>query len=388
MTLDDESVLSAYLDEALTPEQRLRVEAAVRSSPALADCLRELATVRDLVAGLSRPSPGIDVSATVLTSIGRRRAGGRSWQVFHQGGLLATRGGRAAVLLATAAALLVVALATVVSRRLPRTVDGDGARGLVVQRDVLEGPAPVPVAPAPGPAVSAGPAVVASRPTILGPGLDERLRDQRRQNVRRLLDSPNLRSVYYITGPARGETARHVRELLGQLPRKVSNFVQLDLGTEALVDPDRPGEATIFAVVVDAAERQAVRDRLRHEYLFQFDEGTPRPEMLTLLAEVGRESVLSGTAVADIRVPDGPAPALRRHDTPTIPLGPLPSDPGTDWLSGLLPSPSDSRVEANRPTAASAPRPAPSVLLIWITSPLDQAETAPAPVPTVPSARP
>ncbi len=57
MNLDDESLLSAYLDGELDAEGRSAVEAALLSDAGLSDRLRELSAVRDLIAGLPRPAP-------------------------------------------------------------------------------------------------------------------------------------------------------------------------------------------------------------------------------------------------------------------------------------------------------------------------------------------
>ncbi|MBX6314748.1 MAG: zf-HC2 domain-containing protein, partial [Isosphaeraceae bacterium] len=46
MNLDDESLLSAYLDGELDPARRLAVEAALLSRPQLAARLQDLARVR------------------------------------------------------------------------------------------------------------------------------------------------------------------------------------------------------------------------------------------------------------------------------------------------------------------------------------------------------
>ena len=55
MTLKDESLLTAYLDGALEPDERSLVESALLLDPELAERLRGLAAVHELVAGLPRP---------------------------------------------------------------------------------------------------------------------------------------------------------------------------------------------------------------------------------------------------------------------------------------------------------------------------------------------
>ena len=93
MNLDEETFLTAYLDDELDPELRLGVDSALLSSPALVEDLRDLTAVRDLVAGLGRPAPAVDISVAVLSMIRRRSDAGPFSRVI---GLAARRTGRPA----------------------------------------------------------------------------------------------------------------------------------------------------------------------------------------------------------------------------------------------------------------------------------------------------
>src|SRR5215210_2026352 len=73
MMLDDETQLAPYLDDELDEARRLQVEETVQKDPRLARKLRDLALVRDLVAGLERPAPARDLSAPVLDWVCDRR---------------------------------------------------------------------------------------------------------------------------------------------------------------------------------------------------------------------------------------------------------------------------------------------------------------------------
>ena len=68
MNLDDESLLSAYMDGQLDPDQHQAVESALLSNPQLSEQLRTLTILRDLVGGLSRDA-SVDVSFAVLERI-------------------------------------------------------------------------------------------------------------------------------------------------------------------------------------------------------------------------------------------------------------------------------------------------------------------------------
>lgn len=78
MNHDDESFLSAFIDGELGPDQQQRLESAIVSNPHLAERLRGLTQVRDLVAGL--PHDGsIDVTESVMRRI---RSRGRQHGLF------------------------------------------------------------------------------------------------------------------------------------------------------------------------------------------------------------------------------------------------------------------------------------------------------------------
>src|SRR4051812_32724724 len=72
--IDDESLLSAYLDGELDPAPRFEVETASLTAPRLAEELHELAGVRDVLAGLSRPGTPRDLAVAVCERIDGRRA--------------------------------------------------------------------------------------------------------------------------------------------------------------------------------------------------------------------------------------------------------------------------------------------------------------------------
>ena len=75
MTNDDESFLSAYMDGHLDPERQQRVESALAASPQLAETMRGLVLVRDMVAGLPRDG-SVDVRARVMQQIRARQQRG------------------------------------------------------------------------------------------------------------------------------------------------------------------------------------------------------------------------------------------------------------------------------------------------------------------------
>ena len=73
MLPDDESLLSAYLDDELSREVHEAVESFLSADPRLTETLRGLVGVRDLVADLSRPVT-VDAAPEVMRLLGERRA--------------------------------------------------------------------------------------------------------------------------------------------------------------------------------------------------------------------------------------------------------------------------------------------------------------------------
>ena len=68
MTLDDDSLLSAYMDGQLDPEQQQSVESALISDPQLAETLRSLTVLREVLGGLSCDA-SVDVAGPVMARI-------------------------------------------------------------------------------------------------------------------------------------------------------------------------------------------------------------------------------------------------------------------------------------------------------------------------------
>src|SRR5262245_61566662 len=131
MTLDDDSILSAYLDGELGPEQQQAVESAAIADPRLAEELRDLALLRDLLAGLPRRAPA-DVTDRVMR------------RVRHRARLAAARRGlawgpvRAAWLGALAAGVMVMLIIPWLLHFVDRGPAGDRAPDPVVQRESRE----------------------------------------------------------------------------------------------------------------------------------------------------------------------------------------------------------------------------------------------------------
>src|SRR4051812_40353827 len=69
MKLDDESALTAYLDNELEPDPRRQVEDSLAADPELASRLAAMVAIRDAVANLPRPGAPCRLTSAVLSRI-------------------------------------------------------------------------------------------------------------------------------------------------------------------------------------------------------------------------------------------------------------------------------------------------------------------------------
>jgi anti-sigma factor RsiW len=300
MNPDDETFLTAYLDGELAPAELARVEQALRSDPNLADRLGELARVRDLVAGLPRPPAPFDLSASVV-----RRLAPAPARVRRFG----PRGGRFASYweVALSAAAVFLAAGFVGYLALLRDLHGPAKRA--GRMAVVSAPAPAP-APAAAPAVAERPAArpraqpsarKGGRVSPAAAGTQVTAAEQ--EQFRAMIDSPNLKRIFFVVDAVGGHAGERVGELVDSLPRADSVYACMTIVPNVVVDPSHPGAAKVFAVALTDPELRQVRDQLHEAFPNGVEEAEPDPAVVTQLADVGQVSLLPGTAVADLESP-------------------------------------------------------------------------------------
>jgi hypothetical protein len=358
------------------------------SNPRLVEELQGLAVVRDLVASLSRPAARADLAESVITTLERRRT------LFR----LVPRSRLATVRLAgfTSAAAAVLLLATLVSSR------WSGARKDVGPEAPPPAHAVAPVAEStierPDPAlavrqpaeVTETVAVAATTPRdengkdSLRPDADDRRREADAEQFRAWLDSPNLRKIFLVTDTVGGEALRQVGDLVESTPRKNATFGRITVTQGIVFDPDHPGEAIVYAVVMDDQELNRFQADLAKTFRTSLREVEPPPQLVTQLADVGQIAVLPGTPVAELVPEEVSARALRSErgkphsETTRIVAGANALDPldlarhteEADRLPGSArhePVPSRSQKDSSHSPSSAQPAPkAPSVVLVWV----------------------
>lgn len=315
MSPDDETFLSAFLDGQLDPELHQDVESELSSNPRLAAELRSLAAVRDLLAGLSHPSPR-DSRPPVMSRIRSRsarlhpRAEGRRWWTLAPRTL-----SRASTALALAAG---IALFVILFN--PPILHGPAIRRppLVAARPA----APEPKAPGADsiPAGSLADAVPAhslgvskaaedaswdvprtspASPTTADLAHDSEAPDL--QRVRQLLDSPHLRRIFLVTDVLEEPAQKEVASVVEQSTRY--DYFKITVAQGIVIDPRHPERASVFALVLDESELDQFRHRLTKAFPQKVKEDDVVSGLVTQLADIGQVVSFPSHPVADVIIP-------------------------------------------------------------------------------------
>jgi hypothetical protein len=368
MKLEDESLLTAYLDGELDPDQRLPIEAALRVDPELAEQVRRLAAVRDLVAAMPRPALTTDLVGAIGARLARLPVPtgnpSRSSRQRRLRQLAAPAGvGLAATLLITAG----LALRTPPPVRPPEHVDpavriaSAPRQTLPTEPGRLADPE-VPTSRAHGPKLAAAPVEKAERP-VEEEASTEQSRDAER--IRQMLDNPQLRRILIVTDQIGGTARDRVEELVRKTPRTESAFGRITVAQGIVIDPLHPNEATVFALVMNEQELRHFRRKLQQSFPEHVEETGADPAVVTHLADIGQVSVLPGSTAAAVVIPaeDSSRVALKTtlglSDPLTEKLSVDPR-PGPHATGGFAPGLESDPGEANRTSAADRSVIAPS----------------------------
>jgi len=322
MNCDDDTFLSAYLDGQLDSEERHLVESALVSKPELAEKLRTLASLRDLVASLNRDF-SIDVTARVMGRV-RMNRGARSRLLLRPVWLrMVYSSPRAALAAGIAAGLLVtvtlaVPLLTIRSHFGPfrnlanRGSNLDSQRGERAARSVSHGGTGARNA------AQSETTIAASRDGsdesgsgVFGRGehagasqslrVSDRSKSHTLEHYRQLLDNPNQRRLFRITDGGDGKALQQVASVLESTTR--FGFYKITISQGIVIDPRHPEEATVYAALVSAKSFDTLRERLTQALPDGVDESPVDPAVVTQLADIGQVRAFRSAPFGDVLIP-------------------------------------------------------------------------------------
>ncbi len=319
MSTDHESLLSAYLDGQLVPDEKQSAEAALASDPAAVEELRSLAGVRDLVAGLSRPAapdlaPEV-MRRLVVGSSGRRFAG--AWVPWsrHRAFVSGAAAGLAGLVLAGGylqsrprhVAPHPVLAQSVEAAPAPPDVDAS----LKVATAAPVGP-PRPIQERPstdGASVSSSPDAVISDAK---PAAENSAASLARASLHGLLNDQEPPRVFLVTDLDGLPIREQVVSLLGSSTHRDFHQFEIPPTAAATGAPSPSTRSTVFAVTLDPSELATLRDRLTTAFAERLEESEAEPALLTQLADLGQVSTLPANPAADVLFPQT-ALSLRVH---------------------------------------------------------------------------
>ena len=311
MNLDDESHLSAYLDDELDPADRLAVEWSVESSPPAG---RSAPLARPGPGRRGRPRPALDPPRPRPHRWGpaRRRPStgpppGRWPRPARRPrllGLLLDR--RQPDLRPHPPPPIAPPDPRATDRRRPERA-GPGASHS--SHDPSD-PAPIPIQPSPKLADRQIVSTQAHREDLPGDALasmdppappgEVSEREDRR------LDRPDARTAHVrriviVTDVI--DASDQIRDLIQQDARQTPEFGRITICQNLVIDPDRPEAAEVFAVPMDEGGRRSFVERLQRMFPNLVEEGRSNPELVTQLSEVGQVAIFRGTEAAPLGDP-------------------------------------------------------------------------------------
>jgi hypothetical protein len=121
------------------------------------------------------------------------------------------------------------------------------------------------------------------------------------KHVLQFLDNPNLRRFVLVRGGKNGDGEQQVASVVEHTTRY--GFFKITVRQGIKIDPRHPEEATVFALIVNPAELNLLRDQLKVALPDICEETSVDREIVTRLAGIGQAEALHPAAVADVSIP-------------------------------------------------------------------------------------
>ncbi len=305
------------MDGQLDADEQQWVESALISNPQLAEKLRALASLRDLVAGLSREVP-VDVAPQVMARIkavsrprtvlpGFRSRRFRSRSILSPTGMLAAAAGLLAV------ASLVLVQGTFVHDRdrssAPPTATNLAGAGSAASAST--DPATVATLNVPDRTSSSHTepfrsGATGTDETVAGPRnaqiaeLTESSAPRDLEGVREYLDHPNLRRLFFVKNPHGEQTTQKVASIVERTTHH--GFFKITISQGIVIDPRHPDQATVFALAVSAKDLNKLQDQLKAALPDLFEEYPVEPSIVTQLADLGQVESFAAAPLAGVSI--------------------------------------------------------------------------------------
>lgn len=299
MPFDDETLLSAYLDGELDPARRQMVESALRSSPALAGRLRDLARVRDAVRALGPSAMPKDLAPAILQNIrnisnrvARQAEARRAWK-------------RAALILSPVVGVAAAVLIAWSMNGFGTTPEVPGPR--VVERPDPPRPDPVEVVradetPAPEPEA------VKPDPPTPSPALVAQVDPEREKAVlgdqeilREILKQPEARQILIPVDVVDDASQQRVEDVIGLTAHAHPRHARMRLYQGVVIDPRHPDKAVIYAMVLDSTEAGNLKKNLAKSFPeTEVTDVSVKPATLAQLTETVHLDVFETTPAGSI----------------------------------------------------------------------------------------
>jgi anti-sigma factor RsiW len=385
MSADENTILSAYMDDELDADQRRLIESAVAADAGLAEELRALAVVHDLVAGLPREAP-VEICAPVMQRILARQNG------EEKATAPVSPGWRPRVVLslvgwlsAAAALLIATTIALVQGGRVPALVRGARRAheaSIATDTSTPRSSAPSVVTADRGssvePSSSRSDGVSASR---LGPVAHDSTGvvatasvppDSDLLDVRRLLDHPSLRTFFYVRNGQDGQTEQRVASVVERTVRR--GYFKMTISQGIVIDPRHPDEATVFPLVVKPDELDKLRGQLKVAFAEQVEEVSADPRVVTQLADIGSVHVTRQAVPGVVSISrEGLALQLPNHGPAENNGPPSPARTPTreQFRSAPVPPPGGltATTDHHPGDGHDATRAAESIVVVWVYTP-------------------